>query len=288
MNRWARKTLIGVPYGWLLLFVLLPFVIIFKISVSEPIAGMPPYKALLEMVDNQVVRFAINLENYQLLFSDLIYRYSLGQSIKIALLSTFFCLILAYPMAYYIAQQSEQRQLKFLFLILLPFWVSFLLRVYAWIGLLSPSGLINSLWVKLGFAPLDLLYTSTATVMGMVYCYLPFMILPLYASLRKFDTSLLEAAADLGSKPLKSFWKITWPLSKPGVLGGCTLVFIPSVGEFVVPELLGGNSTLMLGKVIWIEFFTHRDWPVASALTVLMLVILIFPMILLQRRGRGA
>jgi len=285
-NRWIKKTLIGIPYFWLFVFILIPFIIILKISISESVLGTPPYKSLYQFLDHQVIQFNIHLENYQFLLSDVMYRYSLWQSIKIACISTFCCLLLAYPMAYYITRQEEYRQTRLLLLILVPFWTSFLLRVYAWIGILSPTGFLNGLLLKVGLIsePLVLLYTPGATIVGMVYCYLPFMILPLYASLNKFDPALLEAAADLGSKPSRAFWQITLPLSKPGIVGGCILVFIPSVGEFVIPELLGGNKTLMLGKVIWIEFFTNRDWPVASALAILMTLFLVVPVALLQRK----
>ena len=288
-HRLAKKTLIGIPYFWLIVFILVPFVMILKISISEPVCGTPPYKDLFQFMENHIVQLNINLENYQLIFTDMIYRYSLWQSLKIAFWSTFFCLLLGYPMAYYIACQEEHRQTRLLLLILLPFWTSFLLRIYAWIGILSPTGFLNSMLMKIGLItePLSLLYTSGSTVVGMVYCYLPFMILPLYASLSKFDPSLLEASADLGSKPFKTFLQVTMPLSKPGIIGGCILVFIPSVGEFVIPELLGGNKTLMLGKVIWIEFFTNRDWPVASALAVLMILCLVVPVVLLQKRGES-
>jgi putrescine transport system permease protein len=288
-HHWLKKTLIGVPYFWCFLFVLIPFIIILKISISESFLGTPPYKSLFQFLDHHVVQFNINLENYQFILSDVLYRYSLWQSVKIASMSTLGCLLLGYPMAYYITRQEEYLQTRLLLFILVPFWTSFLLRVYAWIGILSPTGFINTLLLNVGIIaePLTLLYTPGATIIGMVYCYLPFMILPLYASLSKFDPSLLEAAADLGSKPLRSFLQITLPLSKPGILGGCTLVFIPSVGEFVIPELLGGNKTLMLGKVIWIEFFTNRDWPVAASLAILMMVFLVVPIALLQRKQKS-
>lgn len=283
---WANRTLVGIPYFWLIVFILVPFLIILKISVSEPIAGVPPYKELFNFLGDKVIQLNIHLENYHLILSDVIYRYSLWQSLKIASLSTVFCLFLGYPMAYYIACQPEEKQTRLLLLILLPFWTSFLLRIYAWIGILSPTGFLNTFLMKVGLISkaLPLLYTPGATIVGMVYCYLPFMILPLYASLNKFDPSLLEAAADLGSKPLRAFWQVTLPLSKPGIVGGCVLVFIPSIGEFVIPELLGGNKILMLGKVIWLEFFTNRDWTVASALAILMMLCLVLPVVWIQRR----
>jgi putrescine transport system permease protein len=284
-NHWLKRTIIGIPYFWLVIFILIPFLVILKISISEATWGTPPYRPLIQFLGNHIVQFNIHLENYQVL-SDIIYRYSLWQSLKLASLSTFVCLLLGYPMAYYIARQDEHLQTRLILLILLPFWTSFLLRVYAWIGILSPTGFLNTALVSLGVLkePLKFLYTPGATLLGMVYCYLPFMVLPLYAALNKFDFSLLEAAADLGSKPFRSFWQITLPLTRSGIIGGCVLVFIPSVGEFVIPELLGGSKTFMLGKVIWIEFFTNRDWPVAACLAVLMVLMLVIPVALLQKR----
>lgn len=284
-NQWIKRTIIGIPYFWLVIFILIPFLVILKISISEATWGTPPYKPLLQFLGNHIVQFNIHLENYQIL-SDMIYRYSFLQSLKLASLSTLSCLLLGYPMAYYIARQDEHLQTRLILLILLPFWTSFLLRVYAWVGILSPSGFFNTLLMEVGVLsePLRFLYTPGAALVGMVYCYLPFMILPLYASLNKFDFSLLEAAADLGSKPLRAFWQITLPLTRPGIVGGCVLVFIPSFGEFVIPELLGGSKTFMLGKVIWVEFFTNRDWPVAACLAVLMVLFLVIPLVLLQKR----
>ena len=237
---WGRKVLIGFPYVWLLLFFLVPLFIIFNISLSESVLGVPPYKNIWEWTDHLSLKIHLHFENYKILFEDSLYQYAFIQSLKFASISTVLCLLLGYPMAYTIARAEPRTQTFLLFLVLLPFWTSFLLRVYAWIGLLSREGLINSLLVWLGLVdtPLTLLGTGFSVCLGMVYCYLPFMILPLYAALSKFDISLLEAAADLGCTPLKAFLKITLPLSKGGIIAGCFLVFIPCVGEFVIPELL--------------------------------------------------
>jgi putrescine transport system permease protein len=284
--KWGKAIVVLIPLLWLLLFVFFPFLNVFKISFSEPQVGMPPYASIFTFLENQVVQLRLTLENYTLIFTDIIYRYSLINSLFIASTATFICLLLGYPMAYYIAQQEETRQTHFLLLVVLPFWTSFLLRVYAWVGILSAKGFVNNILIKLGFidSPLPLLYSNFGVLVGMVYCYLPFMILPLFSSLAKFDVQLLEAAADLGARPIKTFLRITLPLTKAGIFSGCILVFIPAVGEFVIPELLGNNKTLMLGKLIWIEFFSNRDWPVASAIAVIMLIVFIIPVIVLQKR----
>ncbi len=285
--QWGQRLIIAIPMLWLLSFIFLPFLNIFKISFSEPYAGMPPYAPILDVLEDHVIQLRLSLENYALLFSDAIYRYSLINSILIAGGATLICLFLGYPMAYYIAQQEERRQTHFLMLVILPFWTSFLLRVYAWIGILSPKGFINNFLIKIGLIsdPLPMLYNNFGVLVGMVYCYLPFMILPLFSALAKFDTQLLEAAADLGARPIKSFLRVTLPLTKTGIISGCVLVFVPAMGEFVIPELLGGNKTMMLGKLIWIEFFSNRDWPVASSIAVIMLLAFIVPVVALQKRA---
>ncbi len=284
---WGKRLVIFIPLAWLLLFVLFPFLNIFKISFSEPYAGMPPYASILTLLDDQVVQLRLTLENYTLLFTDAIYRYSFISSVMIAGSATCICLLLGYPMAYYIARQEERRQTHFLLLVILPFWTSFLLRVYAWVGILSPKGILNNFLINWGIIskPILFLNSNFGTLIGIVYCYLPFMILPLFSALAKFDVQLLEAAADLGARPVKTFLRITLPLTKAGILSGCVMVFIPAMGEFVIPELLGGNKTLMLGKLIWIEFFSNRDWPVASAIAVIMLLAFIVPIIALQKRA---
>ncbi|MBS0272512.1 MAG: ABC transporter permease subunit [Proteobacteria bacterium] len=273
------------PYGWLLFFFLIPFLIVLKISFSDLKLGLPPYGPLLEWVDSGVLLIHLNFTNYSFIGTDALYLLTYLDSLLIALLGTIGCLCIGYPIAYGIAKVPSPLRTILLMLIVLPFWTSFLLRVYAWIGILSPHGFFNLALIKLGLitTPLPLLDTTFATILGIIYCYLPFMILPLYASLEKIDHSLVEAAYDLGARPFQAFRRVIWPLSLPGVIAGSMLVFIPAVGEFVIPELLGGSQTLMIGKVLWNEFFTNRDWPVASALAVLMLIFLIIPIIIFQQ-----
>ncbi|RXJ74814.1 putrescine ABC transporter permease PotH [Veronia nyctiphanis] len=274
----GRHITMGIPFFWLLLFFALPFVIVLKISFSTAAVAIPPYEAIVQYVD-EVVQIALYLENYILLFDDNLYYHAYLSSVEIAFFSTLGCLLLGYPMAYAIARAPARQQTILLLLIMLPSWTSFLIRVYAWMGLLSNTGLINNSLLWLGFIdqPLQILNTNIAVYIGIVYAYLPFMVLPLYANLVKLDMTLLEAAEDLGSRKLNTFWRVTLPLSKGGVIAGSMLVFIPVVGEFVIPELLGGPETLMIGKVLWQEFFNNRDWPVASALAIVMLAILIIP-----------
>lgn len=273
------------PYGWLLLFFLIPFFIVLKISFSDLKLGLPPYSPLFEWVDNGMLVIRLNFTNYSFIGMDSLYLFTYLDSLFIALLGTIGCLCIGYPMAYGIAKSSPPLRTILLMLVILPFWTSFLLRVYAWIGILSPHGFLNLALIKLGLitTPLPLLDTTFATILGIIYCYLPFMILPLYVSLEKIDHSLVEAAYDLGAKPFQAFLRVIWPLSLPGVIAGSMLVFIPAVGEFVIPELLGGSQTLMIGKVLWNEFFTNHDWPVASALAVLMLLFLTIPIMIFQR-----
>ncbi len=280
----GRHFVIGVPFVWLFMFFLLPFIIVLKISFAEAELAIPPYTDIYTWADNQL-SLVINLGNYIFLSEDDLYVSAYLGSLKIALISTLLCLLIGYPMAYAIARAPREMQTVFLLLIMMPTWTAILIRVYAWMGILSSNGLLNSLLLSLGLVdePLRILNTNVAVYIGIVYSYLPFMVLPLYANLVKHDQSLLEAAADLGSSNFNSFWKITVPLSKNGIIAGCMLVFIPVVGEFVIPELLGGPETLMIGKVLWQEFFNNRDWPVASALAVVMLLILIIPIILFNR-----
>lgn len=280
----GRRLVIGVPFLWLALFFLLPFGMVLKISFSMAEVAIPPYTELFSYVDEQL-QVLVNLGNYLLLIEDELYLAAYLGSLKIATISTLLCLLIGYPMAYAISKARKDLQTVLLLLIMMPTWTAILIRVYAWMGILSTNGILNNLLLGVGLIsePLQILNTDTAVYIGIVYSYLPFMVLPLYANLVKHDPSLLEAAADLGSKPLASFWKITVPLSKSGVIAGCMLVFIPVVGEFVIPELLGGPETLMIGKVLWQEFFNNRDWPVASALAVVMLLILIVPILLFNR-----
>ncbi|SEJ74963.1 putrescine transport system permease protein [Pseudomonas linyingensis] len=280
----GRQLVIGVPFFWLLLFFLLPFAIVLKISFAEVEVAIPPYSEIVSWADNQL-SVLLNLGNYVFLSEDELYLAAYLGSLQIATISTLLCLLIGYPMAYAISRASKEMQTVWLLLIMMPTWTAILIRVYAWMGILSNNGLLNALLQGLGLieAPLQILNTDLAVYIGIVYAYLPFMVLPLYANLVKHDASLLEAAADLGARHLTSFWKITVPLSKNGIVAGCMLVFIPVVGEFVIPELLGGPETLMIGKVLWQEFFNNRDWPVAAALAVVMLAILLVPIILFNR-----
>jgi len=286
-KRWlpdARASVIGVPYLWLLLFFAVPFVIIVMISFAHGRNGSPPYTWLLQYVDG-AFSLKLNLENYLQLARDQQYLLAYVSSFKIAFISTVLTLLIGYPMAYAIARMKPAARNVMMMLVVLPSWTSFLIRVYAWIGILDRNGLLNQLLLKLGLidAPLQILYTPTAAYIGIVYCYLPFMVLPLYANLVKHDQRLLEAAYDLGAKPWQAFLKITLPLSRAGIIAGCMLVMIPAVGEFVIPEMLGGPDTLMIGRVLWGEFFNNRNWPVASAVAVVMLLLLLVPIVLFNR-----
>ena len=280
----GRHAVIGVPFVWLLLFFLLPFAIVLKISFAEVDVAIPPYTEIVTWADNHL-SVLLNLGNYAILGEDELYVAAYLGSLKIAAIGTLLCLLIGYPMAYAISRASKEMQTVWLLLVMMPTWTAILIRVYAWMGILSNNGLLNSALLGLGLidAPLQILNTDLAVYIGIVYAYLPFMILPIYANLAKHDPSLLEAAADLGARQLTSFWTITVPLSKNGIVAGCMLVFIPAVGEFVIPELLGGPETLMIGKVMWQEFFNNRDWPVAAALAVVMLGILLLPIVLFNR-----
>jgi putrescine transport system permease protein len=275
----GRSLVVALPYLWLVLFFLVPFLIVLKISLASSVVANPPYTPLIE--DGRV---HVDLESYALLASDALYAIAYLNSLKIAALACLCCLAVGYPMAYGIARARPAHRGALLMLVILPFWTSFLIRVYAWITLLQSNGPMNGALLALGLIdePLGLLNTSFAVYIGIVYTYLPFMILPLYAVLERLDPALLEAAADLGSRPFRSFLTVTLPLSLPGVVAGSMLVFIPAVGEFVIPELLGGSETLMIGTVLWNEFFNNRDWPAASAVAVAMLVLLVAPIMLFQ------
>lgn len=280
-SRWA---VIGGPYLWLGIFFLLPFIIVAKISFAEAQISIPPYSALMEWVGDTLT-ISLSRGSYVWLFGDTMYINAYWNSIKVAFFSTLLCLMIGYPMAYAIAKAPSYQQPSLLLLVLLPSWTSFLIRVYAWMGLLSNNGYINQLLMGLGItdSAIQMMNTNFAVYIGIVYSYLPFMVLPLYANLSKHDGTLLEAAADLGARRFTSFWRITLPLSKNGVIAGSMLVFIPVVGEYVIPELLGGTQTTMIGKVLWQEFFDNRDWPVASALAAIMVMILIIPISIFQR-----
>ena len=280
-----RRIVIVLPYLWLVLFFLVPFAIVFKISFSDPIVAQPPFTPLFDQSQNFLNWFQGSLNNYLFLLEDNLYWVSYLRSIKVAFISTIFCLLLGYPMAYYIAQSAPTKRNVLLMLIILPFWTSFLLRVYAWMGILSTNGIINSmfLWTGIIDEPIQMLYTNFAVYLGIVYTYLPFMILPLYANLERLDLNLHDAAADLGGKPLQVFRDITLPVSLPGIIAGSLLVFIPAMGEFVIPALLGGLDSLMIGRTLYDEFFVNRDWPLASAVATILLLILVLPMVLFQR-----
>ena len=282
-RRWLRAAVL-VPYAWLLLFFLTPFLIILKISFAEPVVAQPPFTALLEWGAQGFAGISATFENYLFLFEDRYYGIIYLESLKMAAIGTALCLLLGYPMAYFIARQPARRRQILLLAVVLPFWISFLLRVYAWIGLLGNRGVINHFLMNLGIIdrPLPMLYNDFAVYLGIVYSYLPFMILPLYANLERLNLDLLDAAADLGARRWQAFVDVTLPLSMPGIIGGCLLVFIPAVGEFTIPALLGGADTLMIGRVLWDEFFSNRDWPVASAVSVVLLLLLIAPILWFQ------
>jgi putrescine transport system permease protein len=279
----GQRLVIAAPYLWLFLFFAVPFIIVLKLSFSEVRLAMPPFAPLIEKVSDVAYAVNVNLGNYVFLLSDALYINSYVYSVKVAAVSTVFCLLLGYPMSYAIARSTPALRSLWLMLIILPFWTSFLLRVYAWVGLLKTDGLINQVLGLAGLGPFTMMYTDFAVYVGIVYSYLPFMILPLYSNLEKHDLTLLEASADLGAGPIMSFLRITLPLSTPGIIAGSLLVFIPAVGEYVIPSLLGRSDQLMIGRVLSDEFFSNRDWPVASAVSIAMLVLLVAPIILFQR-----
>ncbi|HNU66761.1 MAG: ABC transporter permease subunit [Methylotenera sp.] len=273
----GKHAVIGIPYLWFILLAAVPILIILKISLSE-MQGT----SVSNMIDwsNGWPKLTLNFSSYQFIFSDSLYLKTYLSSIKYALLTTLICLVIGYPFAYFMARSPKHMQPTLLMLIMLPFWTSFLLRIYAWKTLLENNGIINNVLMSLGVidAPLQMMNTPFSLMIGMVYSYLPFMILPLYANLSKLDMRYLEAAADLGTSPFKAFWLITVPLSKAGIIAGSMLVFIPTIGEYVIPELLGGSSTLMIGRVLWNEFFSNNDWPMASAVAVVMILLILVPM----------
>ncbi len=279
-----RWSVISVPYLWMLLFFAIPFAIALKISFAESAISMPPYTSIFHWVDDKLT-ISLNIKNYAYLWNDSLYVNAYLSSLKIAVIATFFCLLVGYPMAYAIARMSPSNRNVALMLVILPSWTSFLIRIYAWIGILKNNGLLNNFLIWLGVIdqPLAILHTPVAVYIGIVYAYLPFMILPLYSNLVKLDLRLLEAASDLGARPWKAFMQITLPLSKAGIIAGSMLVMIPVVGEFVIPEMLGGADTLMIGRVLWQEFFNNRDWPVASAVAIVMLVLLLVPIMIFHR-----
>jgi len=287
----ARWLVVAVPYLWLLVLFLVPFIIVVKISLSQTAVAQPPYTPVFDLSAGlqgliDAVR-ELSFDNYVWLTEDALYLRAYLSSLWIAVVSTALILLVGYPVAYGMARAPRRWQPTLVMLIILPFWTSFLIRVYAWIGILKKEGLLNQLllWLGLIDEPLTILNTNWAVYIGIVYSYLPFMVLPLYAALERLDNTLLEAAADLGCPPTRAFWKITFPLSLPGVVAGCFLVFIPATGEFVIPDLLGGSSTLMIGKTLWSEFFNNRDWPIASAVAVVLLLVLVVPIVIFQNLG---
>jgi putrescine transport system permease protein len=285
---WGRFSVISMPYLWLAVFFFIPFLVVFKISLAESAIAIPPYSDLLDFdMEEAYLNIKLNLGNYIYLWEDSFYIDAYLSSIKIAAVSTVFTLLVGFPIAYLIARSDEKVRGILLALVILPFWTSFLLRVYAWVGLLKKQGLVNEVLMSMGIInePLTMLQTDFAVYIGIVYTYLPFMILPLYSALEKMDISLLEAAEDLGARPIQSFFMVTVPLAMPGIIAGCMLVFIPAVGEYVIPALLGGSDTLMIGRVLWDEFSLNRDWPMASAVATVMLVFLVMPIMLIRNKS---
>jgi len=291
MTRLPRKlqfslngVIIAVPFYWLLIFFLAPFIIVFKISVAEPLIASPPFSSLFSIAQNGALSVHLVFDNYAYLWEDSLYISTYVNSIRISTISTVLCLLLGYPIAYAIVRSAPTTRFVLLMLIILPFWTSFLLRIYAWMGLLADQGTINNILIYLGLInrPIRLMYSEFAVHIGIVYSYLPFMILPLYANMEKLDHTIHEAAADLGARPFTTFLTVTLPLTTPGIMAGSLLVFIPATGEFVIPDLLGGGNVLMIGRVLYNEFNANHDWPVASAVAIVLLLILVIPMMLYQ------
>jgi putrescine transport system permease protein len=276
---WQRVA-VAMPYIWLLVFFLTPFAIILKISLADPALAQPPYTPTIDSQGNINITF----DNFAFLLTDKLYALTYLRSLVLAASATLFALLLGFPMAYGISRASSTTRSLLLLLIILPFWISFLLRVYAWMGLMNNYGVINNMLMWLGFVeqPIQIMYTDFAVLVGLTYSYLPFMVLPLYATLERLDLDLVEAAQDLGASSTRAFWDVTWPLARPGVIAGCLLVFIPATGEYVIPYLLGGPNSMLIGRVLFDEFFANRDWPLASAVAIVMLVLLIAPIMLLQ------
>ena len=282
-NNWRLLVLV-IPFAWLLVFFLAPFFLVLKISLAETVIASPPFTPMIEWVDEGILHIRIVLDNFAYLWEDDLYRNTYINSVKVSSISTLLCLLIGYPMAYAIVRSSHTTKHVLLMLIILPFWTSFLLRVYAWMGLLADQGTINDLllWIGIIDEPIRMLYTEFAVYVGIVYTYLPFMILPLYANMEKLDWTLLEAAADLGARPTTTFFTVTLPMTMPGIIAGGLLVFIPATGEYVIPDLLGGGNVLMIGRVLYNEFNANVDWPVASAVAIALLLLLVLPMMLYQ------
>lgn len=279
-----RPLVLLILYGWMVLFFLVPFFIVLKISFADSIIARPPFTSLLSWVDPDHLSLTVTFDNFEYLWQDDLYIKAYLNSLFIAAISTLLCLLIGYPMALAITRARPGQRNIMLLMVILPFWTPFLLRVYAWIGLLDQNGLINRFleWTHIISAPLTMLYTPFAVYLGIVYSYLPFMILPLYATLERLDRTLDDAASDLGGRPSSVFWDITLPLSLPGIIAGSLLVFIPAVGEFVIPDLLGNASNLMIGRVLYDEFFSDRNWPGAAAVAIALLAALVIPIMLFQ------
>ena len=284
VRRYGRWLIILPPLLFLVLFFLVPFAFAFKISFADTALHVPPYTSVWTLSEDHHITVRLSLANYRYLLTDEVYAFSYLYSLRTAFFSTLICLLIGYPMAYAMARSSRTTQGILMLIIILPFWTSFLLRVYALEGIIRENGLLNSalLWMGIIHHPLQIMRTSLAVYLGIIYSYLPFMVLPLFATLEKLDHTLLEAASDLGSSPWRAFFDVTLPLSMPGVIAGSMLVFIPAIGEFVIPSLLGGPDNLMIGRVLWDEFFSNRDWPVASAVAIAFLVFLVGPIALYQ------
>lgn len=287
-DRWYRRAVVGIPYAWLIVFLLVPFVIVLRIALSQTVLAQPPYSPVFDLSAGwQGLKDffgALSFENFRLLFGDWLYLSSYLRSLTFALISTLILLAIGIPIAYGMARSPLRLQPILVIAVILPFWTAFLIRIYAWINILQRDGLFNDALLALGIIaePVTWLATDTAIFIGIVYSYLPFMVLPLYASFEKMDETLLEAAADLGCPRWKAFWLVTLPLALPGVIAGSLLCFIPITGEFVIPDLLGGSDALFIGQTLWTEFFSNKDWPVASALATVLLAILLVPILFYQ------
>ena len=279
-----KSVVVAIPFFWLLIFFLVPFLIVLKISIAEALIASPPFSPLLDWSEDGIVMIRLVFDNFTYLWEDDLYVKTYINSVKISTISTLICLLIGYPIAYGIVRSTPTTRNILLLLIILPFWTSFLLRVYAWMGLLADQGTINHFLIWLGVIekPLRMMYSEFAVYVGIVYTYLPFMILPLFANMEKLDLTLHEAAADLGSKPITTFFTVTLPLTMPGIVAGSLLVFIPATGEFVIPDLLGGGNVLMIGRVLFNEFNSNNDWPVASAVAMALLLLLVVPMMIYQ------
>jgi putrescine transport system permease protein len=287
-NAIFNRLVIAIPFGWLLLFFLIPFFIVFRISLSQTAIAMPPYTPVFDLAAGwegfKDFLSQLSFDNFLYLTDDSLYLKAYISSVTISFFATFLTLLVGYPIAYAMAQAPRTIRPTLLMLVILPFWTSFLIRVYAWIAILKPEGFLNQILLYLGVIhePLIILNTNIAVYIGIVYSYLPFMVLPLYSALEKLDETLIEAAEDLGCTRFQAFWKVTFPLSLPGVVAGFLLVFIPATGEFVIPDLLGGSETLMIGRTLWNEFFSNRDWPVSSAVAIVLLLVLVIPIAFFQ------